>query len=263
MTFGEKLFKLRKEKGLSQEQLAEQMNTPRQAVSKWENDQGFPETEKLMMLGNIFSVSIDYLLKNSGEADGPAAGGYYVSREKAQSWLSHESRFARNLCLSISCLVCSGIPYFLLGSTSAGVLGCVVVAVLGLCGVLVTCLTDWDYEYRPLKQNALLFDQAFLQELSSRYARLKKWYVAMAAGFFALVLVGGTVCGLALDQGAVAEHVAVPALLPIVALGLSMLLYALSMMDAYELLVYNEEHINKLSTRFLNRMRGIGRRHLP
>ena len=78
MTFGEKLFKLRKEKGLSQEQLAEQMNTTRQAVSKWENDQGFPEMEKLMMLGNIFSVSIDYLLKNSGEADGPAAGGLLV-----------------------------------------------------------------------------------------------------------------------------------------------------------------------------------------
>lgn len=38
MTFGEKLFKLRNEKGLSQEQLAEQMNTTRQAVSKWEND---------------------------------------------------------------------------------------------------------------------------------------------------------------------------------------------------------------------------------
>lgn len=68
MTFGEKLFKLRKEKGLSQEQLAWQVNTTRQAVSKWENDQGFPETEKLMMLGNIFSVSIDYLLKNGGEA---------------------------------------------------------------------------------------------------------------------------------------------------------------------------------------------------
>ena len=68
MTFGEKLFKLRKEKGLSQEQLAWQVNTTRQAVSKWENDQGFPETEKLMMLGNIFSVSIDYLLKNGGTA---------------------------------------------------------------------------------------------------------------------------------------------------------------------------------------------------
>ena len=37
MNFGEKLFSLRKEKGLSQEALAEQLNTSRQAVSKWEN----------------------------------------------------------------------------------------------------------------------------------------------------------------------------------------------------------------------------------
>ena len=248
MTFGEKLFKLRKEKGLSQEQLAWQVNTTRQAVSKWENDQGFPETEKLMMLGNIFSVSIDYLLKNGGE--------------KAQSWLSHESRLARSLCLSISCLVCSGIPFFLLGSTPAGILSCVVMAVLGLGSMFVACLTDHDYEYRPLKQNALLFDQAFLEELSARYARLKKRYAAMAAGFFALVLLGGAVCGLALEYGA-AENAAVPALLPIVALGLSMLLYALSMMEAYELLVYNEEYTGKLSTRLLKRLRGIGRRHLP
>ena len=262
MTFGEKLFKLRKEKGLSQEQLAWQVNTTRQAVSKWENDQGFPETEKLMMLGNIFSVSIDYLLKNGGEAHSPAADGYYVSREKAQSWLSHESRLARSLCLSISCLVCSGIPFFLLGSTPAGILICVVMAVLGLGSMFVACLTDHDYEYRPLKQNALLFDQAFLEELSARYARLKKRYAAMAAGFFALVLLGGAVCGLALEYGA-AENAAVPALLPIVALGLSMLLYALSMMEAYELLVYNEEYTGKLSTRLLKRLRGIGRRHLP
>ena len=61
MTFGEKLFKLRKERGLSQEALAEQVNTTRQAISKWENNQGFPETEKLMLLSNIFEVSIDYL----------------------------------------------------------------------------------------------------------------------------------------------------------------------------------------------------------
>jgi transcriptional regulator with XRE-family HTH domain len=60
MTFGEKLFKLRKEKGLSQEALAEKVNTSRQAISKWENGQGFPETEKLLLLGNIFEVSIDF-----------------------------------------------------------------------------------------------------------------------------------------------------------------------------------------------------------
>lgn len=54
MTFGEKLFKLRKEKGLSQEALAEKVNTTRQAISKWENGQGFPETEKLLMIRKHF-----------------------------------------------------------------------------------------------------------------------------------------------------------------------------------------------------------------
>ena len=39
MNFGEKLFSLRKEKGLSQEALAEQLNTSRQSGSKWENNQ--------------------------------------------------------------------------------------------------------------------------------------------------------------------------------------------------------------------------------
>ena len=53
MTFGEKLFKLRKDKGFSQEALAEQLNTTRQAISKWENNQGYPETDKLLMLSNI------------------------------------------------------------------------------------------------------------------------------------------------------------------------------------------------------------------
>ena len=85
MTFGEKLFKLRKDRGLSQEALAEQVNTTRQAISKWENNQGFPETEKLMLLSNIFEVSIDYLLKDSESTDTQSTDGCYVSREKAES----------------------------------------------------------------------------------------------------------------------------------------------------------------------------------
>ena len=61
MNFGEKLFKLRKEKGLSQEALADQLGTTRQAVSKWENNQGYPETEKILQLSQLFGVSTDYL----------------------------------------------------------------------------------------------------------------------------------------------------------------------------------------------------------
>jgi transcriptional regulator with XRE-family HTH domain len=87
MNFGEKLVKLRKEKGLSQEALAEKLNTTRQAISKWENGQGFPETEKLLMIANIFEVSIDYLLKESAENNDDKEDGYYVSREMAEGFL--------------------------------------------------------------------------------------------------------------------------------------------------------------------------------
>lgn len=52
MNLGEKIFKLRKEKGLSQEVLAEQIGTTRQAVSKWENNQGYQK------LKNFYSYLI-------------------------------------------------------------------------------------------------------------------------------------------------------------------------------------------------------------
>lgn len=71
----EKLYELRKNRGLSQEQLAEKLNVSRQAVSKWESGTAFPETEKLIIISNYFGVSVDYLLKDV-ERDNPisAAG---------------------------------------------------------------------------------------------------------------------------------------------------------------------------------------------
>lgn len=63
----EKLYKLRKNSGLSQEQLAEQLNVSRQAISKWESGTAVPESEKLITISNYFGVSVDYLLKDEEE----------------------------------------------------------------------------------------------------------------------------------------------------------------------------------------------------
>ncbi|MGL4820454.1 MAG: helix-turn-helix domain-containing protein, partial [Bacilli bacterium] len=95
MTFGEKLFQLRKEKHLSQEALAEKLGTTRQAVSKWENNQGFPETEKLLLIGNLFEVSIDYLLKQEEAQVGANDQGYYVSKEAAEAFILNERQMAK------------------------------------------------------------------------------------------------------------------------------------------------------------------------
>lgn len=67
MNFSEKLQILRKEKRLSQEGLAEKLNVSRQAVSKWESGQSFPELEKIIILSDIFSVTVDELVKDNIE----------------------------------------------------------------------------------------------------------------------------------------------------------------------------------------------------
>ena len=65
MNFGENLQRLRKGKGISQERLEEIMEVSRQAISKWESNSAYPETEKLIALSDLFGVSIDYLIKGN------------------------------------------------------------------------------------------------------------------------------------------------------------------------------------------------------
>ena len=69
MTIGERIAKCRKEKNLSQEYLAEQLEVSRQAVSKWETGLSEPDTGNLIRLGQILGVSVEYLA--SGEEAPP------------------------------------------------------------------------------------------------------------------------------------------------------------------------------------------------
>lgn len=64
MKLSEKIVKLRKRNRMTQEELASLCNVSRQSISKWEADIALPETEKLLLLGKIFHVSMDILLKD-------------------------------------------------------------------------------------------------------------------------------------------------------------------------------------------------------
>ena len=61
MSLGNKIYTLRKEKGLSQNELAELLNVSRQAISKWETDTAVPELDKLILLCDHFGISLDEL----------------------------------------------------------------------------------------------------------------------------------------------------------------------------------------------------------
>lgn len=72
MTIGEKLQTLRKARGWSQEELAQQINVSRQALSKWEQNASVPDTENVVALSRLFGVTTDYLLLETPEAFGTA-----------------------------------------------------------------------------------------------------------------------------------------------------------------------------------------------
>jgi len=63
MTVGDRIQNLRKTKGMSQEELADQVGVSRQAVSKWESEQATPDLDKVVIMSELFEVTTDYLLK--------------------------------------------------------------------------------------------------------------------------------------------------------------------------------------------------------
>ena len=81
MTMGEKLALLCKKKGLTQEELSEQLDVSRQSVSRWEMDVSFPETEKLIKLSKIFACSIDFLLNEAVTAEEEKTEGAWTARD--------------------------------------------------------------------------------------------------------------------------------------------------------------------------------------
>lgn len=72
MTTGQKIQTLRKQRGLTQEQLAQRLGVSRQAVSRWELDESLPETANLLPLGEVLGVSLDTLLDPAQGLEGPA-----------------------------------------------------------------------------------------------------------------------------------------------------------------------------------------------
>lgn len=100
-TFSEKLAELRRRESMSQEQLAEKLGVTRQSVSKWESGAAAPELGKLIALSDIFSVSVDYLVKDRmDEPEPPVAADRSAetlsSTAKLEEQVEEISRFFRS-----------------------------------------------------------------------------------------------------------------------------------------------------------------------
>ena len=83
MTLASKITMLRKQKGWSQEELAEKMEVSRQSVSKWESGASVPDLSRILQLSELFQVTTDFLLKEGMEADALPSGSESLTHEAA------------------------------------------------------------------------------------------------------------------------------------------------------------------------------------
>ena len=120
MTFSEKISALRKQKGWSQEELAEKLMVTRQAVSKWESAQSMPDLDKLVQLSEALGVSTDYLLKDeqSQSAPVPATAEQtvklrHVTQEEARRYLQLQTAAIPKTTLGVA--LCVWSPIALIG----------------------------------------------------------------------------------------------------------------------------------------------------
>ena len=102
MDISEKILKLRKANNMTQEQLAEQLQVSRQAVSKWESGQAVPDADKLPAMSDLFHVTIDYLLKPS-EIDELSIKTEILEKQQQEMIQKERKRDAFFHCL-FSCL---------------------------------------------------------------------------------------------------------------------------------------------------------------
>ena len=180
MTFGEKIYKFRKEKGLSQEELADQLNVSRQSISKWETDNGYPETEKIIKMAKIFNVTIDYLLNNENDKSKieKIDNGIYVSEEKITGFLSYEKRKSFKRALSFGILI-SSLAFCYLDS-DVGILLFMILFITSIC--LFVSVLFIDNPYKDVYKQKIFIDKNVRKKIivSNKVQRNKNHFYIIA-----------------------------------------------------------------------------------
>lgn len=152
MILADKIIKLRKKNGWSQEELAAKMSVSRQAVSKWESAQTIPDLEKILQLSVLFGVTTDYLLKDEMEDEefchdiSSDTNVKRISIEEANAYMEQRKKASRYIALAtILCIfspimlivlsVLSGLPDPVVTETTVGAVGLTVLFSFILCAV--------------------------------------------------------------------------------------------------------------------------------
>lgn len=146
MIFADKLIRLRKKAGWSQEELAARLDVSRQSVSKWESAQSIPDLEKIVRLSKLFGVTTDYLLKDEmTDEEMPKESSKesevrYVSMQEANRFMEIKEQTSKMIAYGVFLCIISPLCLLLLGVFSeSGAYG-ISENTAGMIGLIVSFL---------------------------------------------------------------------------------------------------------------------------
>lgn len=220
MILADKIIRLRKQFGWSQEDLAGKMNVSRQSVSKWESANSIPDLNKIISLGEIFGVSTDYLLKDEIEeiesfAVENETGVIKITLEKANEYIENKVTASRITSYGVVVILSSLIPLFILlgltaiervklSSTFAIALGLMLMLVMvGLATSLFIKSSQYEAECAELEDEVIELAYGVKSIIKERLDRFKPIYqmrisisimllITCVAPLIAVALLGGS-----------------------------------------------------------------------
>ena len=255
MSLSENLQNLRKIKNMSQEELAEKLDVSRQAVSKWESGNGYPETEKIISICEIFDCSMDQLVKGKISND--------IKSEKNNYDLIM-TKAAKEIAL--------GVAVILLGvSIMLSILGFATneqaeeqYALIGIVLILIGVVfavplfiingTKIDNFKKKNPKVANVYSEDEIEEANSKYTK----YLAIG---ISIILLGVVIMMLLLGLKVFGEDSTLPVatLMYFVTIGVLLIIYSGKMKDKFDIEKYNNENTEeyKKVTNKVGRICGI------
>lgn len=248
MDFGMKLQSLRKEKGLSQEALAERLNVSRQAVSKWESGAGYPEMDKLILISDLFGVSIDYLIKDSHEPvqdEQRVESKYFMNNQKIKEYMNFKRHFGLRIGGAVSAIILSVIFPILMSDSQNEMIGTMVMLLIVAMAVgvlIMTGISSEDYSELEKKEINMSFND--LQEIQNQYMNFKsKFGMSIAFGVFFIIVAVAIVAFI--EEYVKNEYLAGVILIVCVAISVFIFIYQGIKDGMYRFLVQNKKYINE------------------
>lgn len=238
MSFGENLQFLRKQKNITQEQLAEQLEVSRQSVSKWESSQSYPEMEKLLQICSMFHCNMDTLMQGDVSKD-------FV--EDTYGYDSFMNQFDRLITAGIA-LILFGISImgFLTGLGMEEDIAPVFFFIFLIAGVIILVVMGMQHSHFAEKHPYI---EDFYTEEEKEQA-YRKFTVRMAAGI-GIILVAVLlfmVLGIRLDSVAdlalteKLENMGMGIFMLFLTPGVSVLVYGGLQKDKFDIKNYNKEN---------------------